>query len=138
LENWETIGKNETTIRKKLNNNWKTMRKRLENNETTIGKLLEKNESNLNNDKLNIFCHRKNIIMRFLRLLLFFFVLVLPPTSSQDISLHHCSMGESGGCESCCKECLYDIEDYLEHRNPPTPAVCRQRCQPSCRKLENN
>merc|ERR1712112_359985 len=97
-------------------------------------------QSNLNNDKLNIFCHRKNIIMRFLRLLPFFFVVVLPPTSSQDLSLHHCTMGESGGCESCCMECLHDMDDYkdmenMEHGTPPTPAVCRQRCQPSCQKL---
>ena len=74
--------------------------------------------------------HIKNIIMRFLRLLLFLFVLLapLPPTASH-VGIKACSMGERGACQSCCDKCLTDPLHYPDLHEPPTPAVCRHFCQ---------
>ena len=70
--------------------------------------------------------------MRFLRLLLFLFVLLAPlqPTASHADT--RCTKGEGGACESCCNECLTpdpdrDPDDYMHE--PPSPAPCRHLCQ---------
>merc|ERR1712054_608471 len=58
----------------------------------------------------------KNIIMRFLRLLLFFFVLLAPlqPAASHTSM---CTLGdESSSCKKCCNECLTDrTPDEMSH-----------------------
>ena len=84
-------------------------------------------QSSLNRESLNT---SKNIIMRFLRLLLFLFVLLAPlqPTASH-VGIKACSMGDRGACQSCCDKCLTNPEQFLDLHEPPTPAVCRHFCQ---------
>ena len=84
-------------------------------------------QSSLNRESLNT---SKNIIMRFLRLLLFLFVLLAPllPTASH-VGIKACSMGDRGACQSCCDKCLTDPEQFLDLHELPTPAVCRHFCQ---------
>ena len=85
-------------------------------------------QSSWNSKYLHIFHREKIAIMHFLRLLLFFFVLLAP---LQLTTADQCSRGGSSQCRSCCKKCLKNFADVRGVRYGQT--VCRQYCLGSYR-----
>ena len=74
----------------------------------------------------------KNVIMHFLRLLLFFFVLLAPLQLTTALKRKQCSRGPirigstAASCRSCCKKCL---ETFYGSGIMFTPKYCRKYCK---------